>query len=85
MHGNDKTPCFVLARLLPNEKPEYPAKTTYILLDQKTYLPLRIIGYGWNDKLICDYQYLSVKFNAGLTDKHFTPEACKIEPPKIKK
>ena len=85
VHGNDKTPCYVIARLLPNKRPEYPAKTTYIFLDRKTFLPLRIIGYDWNDKLQCDYQYLSIKFNAGLTDAHFTPAACKIEPPKIKK
>ncbi|MBT3279021.1 MAG: DUF1571 domain-containing protein [Phycisphaerales bacterium] len=84
-HGNDKRTCLVLARLLPQEKAEYPAKTTYILIDSETYLPLRIIGYDWDDNMTCDYQYLSIQFNPGLTDEKFSPESCKIEPPKIDK
>ncbi|MCD4825776.1 MAG: DUF1571 domain-containing protein [Phycisphaerae bacterium] len=70
--------CVVLVRTLPYKK-QYPAKTTYICLDVKTLQPLRVVGYGWKEEFLCNYEYHDIKINVGLTDKDFTPQANGIK------
>lgn len=75
--------CIVLTRILPAGK-GYPTKTTEICLDTETLLPLRIVGYDWDNSLLCNYEYHNVKLNPGLKAKDFTPKANGIAPPKTK-
>jgi len=64
----------VLERSLPLRE-DYPAKTTIWYLDVERLVPLGLKGYDWDDRLICFYIYKDVKFNVGLTEEDFTPEA----------
>ena len=73
--------CVVLVRTLPYKK-QYPAKTTYVCLDVKSLQPLRVVGYGWKEEFLCNYEYHDIKMNVGLTGKDFTPQANGIESPK---
>ncbi len=78
--------CIVLQRVLANrDGANYPAKTTEICLDIKTLLPMRIVGYDWNNNFSCNYEFRDVKFNTGLGAKNFTPKANGIAPPKKSK
>ncbi len=63
-----------LERILP-ERGDYPAKTTIWYLDTEWLVPLGIEGWDWDDRLTCSYLYKDVRFNIGLTDEDFTPEA----------
>jgi hypothetical protein len=75
--------CIVLRRVLANrDGATYPAKTTEICLDTKTLLPMRIVGYDWDNKFSCNYEFRDVKFNTGLAAQDFTPRANGIAPPK---
>ena len=77
--------CVVLIREIRTESAGdegYPAKITEVCLDVETLLPLRIVGYDWDNRMFCTYEFRDVKINPGLTEKDFTPEACGIEPPK---
>jgi hypothetical protein len=79
--------CLVLVRTLPDKK-GYPAAKTFICIDVETLMPLRMLGYGWKKgkdgkpNFLCNYVYRDVKFNVGLGDKDFTPDANGIKPPK---
>ncbi|MBN1942122.1 MAG: DUF1571 domain-containing protein [Phycisphaerae bacterium] len=75
--------CVVLTRILPKGK-DYPAKVTETCIDVETLLPLRIVGYDWDNSLLCNYEYHDVKLNPGLQAKDFTPQANGIAPPKKK-
>lgn len=75
--------CIILIRQLPQKK-EYPSRITETCLDIKTLMPLRIVGYDWQNRFWCNYEYHDVKFNVGLKEKNFTPKACGIAPPKEK-
>ncbi|GAG40737.1 unnamed protein product, partial [marine sediment metagenome] len=77
----DGSTCIVLIRTLPAKK-DYPAKKTILCLDARTLLPLRVIGYDWQDRLVCNYEVRDVTFNTGLGEKDFTPEANGMKPPK---
>ena len=63
-----------LERVLPPRE-DYPAKTTIWYLDAEWLVPLAVEGWDWDDRLTCSYLYRDVKFNVGLTDEDFTPEA----------
>lgn len=70
----DGRECLVLERFLPN-RPDYPAKRTVVCVDVEYLLPVRVIGWDWNDELVCDYQYINVNFDVALRAEDFTPQA----------
>ncbi|MCD4825777.1 MAG: DUF1571 domain-containing protein [Phycisphaerae bacterium] len=70
----DGRDCIVLVRFLPERK-GYPAKKTIVCIDLKYLLPVRVQGYGWDDKVNCDYEYQKVNFDVALQAKDFTPKA----------
>lgn len=71
----------VLVRYLP-AKEEYPAKRTEICIDLEHLVPIRIVGYNWDDQCTSRYVYKDVKFNGGLDKTSFTPKANGIADPK---
>lgn len=73
----DGRECVVLERLLP-DRADYPAKKTQIFIDTELLLPVRVIGWDWNDKLSCDYRFTDLDFAADLDDTDFTPQANDI-------
>jgi len=64
----------VLVRHLP-AKDDYPAKRTEIYIDVDYLVPVLVKGYNWNDELSSSYLFTDLKFNVGLTDDDFLPEA----------
>jgi hypothetical protein len=79
--------CVVLVREISVPRvgdEEYPAKISEACLDVETLLPLRVVGYDWDNRMFCTYEFRDVKLNPGLTEKDFTPEANSIAPPKKK-
>ncbi len=70
----DGRTCVVLVRYLP-QKDEYPAKKTVICIDLGRLLPMRVIGYDWDDQLLCNYEYHDVNFDVALGPEDFTPQA----------
>jgi hypothetical protein len=76
----DGQKCIVLIRFLPNRPgAKYPAKKTVVCLDLKTLLPLRVVGYDWDDKLSCNYEYRNVNFDVALQEADFTPKTNGIQ------
>lgn len=82
----DGRDCIVLIRLLPKGtyvvdgvKKNYPAKKTIVCIDINNLMPLRVIGYDWEDKLLCSYEYRKINFGANLQDQDFTPKANGIK------
>lgn len=73
----------MLVRYLPL-KPEYPAWKTKTYIDLEYLVPIMIEGYGWDDRhlLINRYQFTNIKFNSGLTNDDFLPEANGMSEPK---
>jgi len=45
------------------------------LLDKEYLLPTKTQGYDTAGNLIGRYRYLDLRFNRGLTDKMFSPQA----------
>lgn len=71
----------ILQRVLPYTK-EYAAragKTTVWYLDVEYLVPLAMETHDWTDQLVAKYSYADIKFNMGLSDKDFTPEANGIQ------
>lgn len=71
----------ILQRVLPYTK-EYAAraaKTTVWYLDVEYLVPLAVEFHDWTDQLVSKYAYSDIKFNVGLGDKDFTPEANDIQ------
>ena len=75
--GDEKV--LVLVRMLP-ARDDYPAKKTVVYLSVDHLVPLGVEGYDWDDQLFCSYFFKDVKFNIGLTDRDFTPEANGMKP-----
>ena len=71
----------VLVRYLPPTQ-DYPAWKTVTYIDVERLLPVCIEGYDWDGELACRYIYNDVKFNVGLTDDDFLPEANGMKAPK---
>ena len=71
----------VLVRFLPDTK-DYPSHRTKIFIDLQHLVPVCVEGFNEAGDLICRYVYKDVKFNVGLTDKDFLPEAIGIASPK---
>ena len=70
----DGRPCLVLLRTLPMEK-GYPAARLRLFLDREYLLPTRIESYDTGGSLLSVYMFTGVRFNVGLTDELFTPQA----------
>lgn len=64
----------VLERYLP-AKDDYPAWKTLVYIDREYLVPVCIEGYGWDEKLSSRYVFQDIRFNTGLTDDDFLPEA----------
>jgi hypothetical protein len=72
----------MLVRTLPDGK-DYPAHVTKIYIDQETFLPIMIEGFGWqNDEFLCRYLYKDLDFSAKFTDEDFLPEHNDLVTPK---
>lgn len=75
----DGAKCIVLVRTLPN-LPEYPAVKTITYVNLDSMLPVRVMGYDSDDKLMCDYQYRDLDFTTSLTADDFTRKANDMKP-----
>ncbi len=72
--------CIMLIRFLPNRPgAKYPARKTIVCLDIKTLVPMRVVGYDWDDKLSCNYEYRDLNFDVALQGADFTPQANGIK------
>ena len=70
----------VLVRYLPN-KPQYPAYLTKVYVDLDYLVPIMVEGFGWNgEEFLCRYVYTDLKFNLGLMEEDFRPEAFDLRP-----
>lgn len=68
----------VLERYLP-ARDNYPAWKTVIYIDREYLVPICIEGYNWDKQISSRYVYRDVRFNTGLTDDDFLPEANDIK------
>jgi hypothetical protein len=75
----DGAKCMVLVRTLP-DRPEYPAVKTITYVNLDSMLPVRVMGYDKDDKLMCDYQYRDLDFTVSLTADDFTRKANDMAP-----
>lgn len=75
----DGRECVVLERILPNKPDLYPAWKTRIFIDTEYLLPVRVIGWDWNDNLACDYRFTDIRFDPDLDESDFTPQANGIQ------
>lgn len=73
-NGEGGRNCVVLIRYLP-PKDDYPAWKTLTYIDVDYLLPICVEGYDWDENLQCRYIYKDLKFNVGLTEDDFSPEA----------
>lgn len=73
----------VLERYLPPSD-NYPAWKTLVYIDPEYLVPVCIEGYGWDEQLSSRYVYQNIKFNPGLTDDDFLPEANDLKVAKKK-
>ena len=71
MDGRD---CLVLVRKLPMDK-GYPSAKLVVYLDKEYLLPTRVESYDAAGNRFSLYMYLDVRFNLGLTDELFSPQA----------
>ena len=73
----------VLERYLPAAD-NYPAWKTLLYIDPEFLVPVCIEGYDWDKQLSSRYVFQNIRFNTGLTDDDFLPEAndMKVAPAK---
>jgi hypothetical protein len=71
----------VMVRRLPEGK-GYPGARTLTYLDPARLLLVRIESYGMDGHLRSRYTYEDVKFDVGLTDEDFRPEANDLTAPR---
>ena len=64
----------VLERYLPASD-SYPAWKTVLYIDPELLVPVCIEGYDWDKQLSSRYVFENIRFNTGLTDDDFLPEA----------
>jgi len=70
----------VLIRTLP-AKHDYPSHKTVTFIDLEYLVPLAVEGYDWRDQPTCSYIYKDIRFNVGLADEDFMPQANDMKPP----
>ena len=73
----DGRDCIILCRYLPKRK-DYPAQKTLVFIDIEYLLPVRVVGYDWQDRLTCNYEFRNIKLGVSFNDEEFTPEANDI-------
>jgi len=73
----------VLERYLPAAD-NYPAWKTVLYIDPEFLVPICIEGYDWDKRFSSRYVFENIRFNTGLTDDDFLPEAndMKVAPAK---
>ena len=76
--GGRKT--IVLVRYLP-QSPKYPSYKTVTCIDVDTLVPMMIEGTDSEHRLLYRYVYTDTRFNAGLTDADFLPQANDMKDP----
>ena len=70
----DGRDCLVLVRKLPMEK-GYPMAKLVVYLDKEYLLPTQAESYDAGGQRLFLYKYVDLRFNLGLTDELFSPEA----------
>ena len=71
----------VLERYLPAKSEAYPAWKTVVCIDMEYLVPIKIVGYDWDERLTSSYTYEEIRFNEGLTNDDFLPEANGLKLP----
>jgi len=71
----------VLVRYLP-DTPDWPSYKTVTFVDLEYQIPVCIEGFDKKGELVCRYVYKDLKFNPGLTEADFLPQANEMKPPK---
>jgi len=66
--------CLAVERFLPAGK-KYPCARLILEIDEKYIVPTRLSMYDWQDNLLSIYVYKDIKFNIGIDDLIFTPQA----------
>jgi len=74
----------VIERYLPAAG-NYPAWKTLLYIDLEFLVPVCIEGYDWDKQLSSRYVFENVRFNTGLTDDDFLPEANDMKAAPAKK
>ena len=67
----DKQPVDIILRIISPEREDYPFHMFLVYIDKQRKIPLKIVGYGWNNDLLARYAYTDVKLNVGLTEEDF--------------
>jgi hypothetical protein len=61
--------------ILPrNSGAGYYCYRVLVSFDQENDLPIRVVVYDWDDRVVEEYVYTQLRLNAGLTDQDFDPE-----------
>ena len=70
----------VLIRYLP-PKEDYPAHKTLTYIDLEYLVPVLIEAYDWDQQPNSNYAFKNLRFNIGLTEQDFLPQANQMKPP----
>jgi hypothetical protein len=70
----DSRPCALIERIFP-EKKMYRYKRLVTAIDREHLVPVHMEATMWNGDLHSRYIFEDLRFNLGLEDKSFTPEA----------
>jgi hypothetical protein len=70
----------VLIRYLP-AKEDYPAARTVTYIDLEYLVPVLIEAYDWNNRPSSTYAFKDLRFNVGLSQQDFLPQANGMKPP----
>ena len=79
----DGRPALMLIRRLPAAD-DYPAGRTVTYIDMEYLVPVMVEGYDWSTpepEFMCRYLFTNIRFNVGLPDDRFTPEANDMNSP----
>lgn len=61
----------VIVRCFTRRREDYPVYMGVCHIDQRSLLPVKVLGYDWDHTLVSCYTYADIKANAGLTDSDF--------------
>lgn len=79
----DDRPVLVLVRRLPAAA-NYPSAKTVTYIDMEYLVPVMVEGYDWTTpqpEFMCRYIFKDIRFNVGLPDDRFTPQANDMDSP----
>lgn len=61
--------------ILPRDPSQgYYCYRVLVSFDQENGLPLRVVVYDWNNRVVEEYTYTELRLNPGLTDQDFDPD-----------